>query len=147
MLKGSLGCLSCIVTKAAMIPCFWIELDVSYKPRPAWGLIRDLGSVMAAIIRPTLCNRKMKTLRHYLSNILARGSCLTPNGSFTWLLGQVKASGNSTFRFCHFSLNHQYPRWPWIEIFLDQTKPSHSEDKMSCLQALQSLPLRLASHA
>ena len=89
----------------------------------------------------------MKTLRHYLSNILAWGSYLTPNGSWTWLLGQVKTSGNSTFRLCHFSLNHQDPRWPWIEIFLDQTKPSQSEDKMSCSQALQSPPLRLASHA
>lgn len=56
--------------------------------------------VMAAIIRPLYVtgNENPETLFVYFST----GICLTPSGSFTWLLGQVKASRTTHSDFAIF---------------------------------------------
>lgn len=146
MPKGSLGSLSCIVTEAPTIPCFWMELAVSHTPLP--GVSPAPGKIVKSdIIRPTLCNRKRKLWE-------VTGPVLTAMGFFSNSKPKMNLAVQAKWRHLgtahsggHFHLNHQDPRWHSIGTFLDQIQPSHAEDKTFYLQALRSLPWSLGFHA
>lgn len=67
----------------------------------------------------------------------AQGS---PIPTRTWLLRQAKTSGDGTLRFCHFSSEPPGSEMTLNRNFLDQMKPSHSEDKTAYSQALRFPP-------